>query len=59
MRCPNCRAENRGDSKFCGDGGAPQGGGAGAGADFAIVTETLETPVRVLKTEAVLLDPER
>ena len=40
MRCPNCRAENRDESKFCGDCGAPLGPGAGAGPEAASLTKT-------------------
>ncbi len=47
MRCPKCHAENRDDSKFCGNCAAPLG--AGAGPDAASLTKTLETPVRALK----------
>jgi len=34
MECPNCRAENREDSKFCGDCGAPLGPGASGGSSM-------------------------
>jgi len=54
MKCPNCQAENRDDSKFCGECGTPLGLGAGAGPDAASLTKTLETPVRVLKTGALI-----
>jgi len=51
MKCPKCHVENRDDSKFCGDCGAPLGPGAGAGPEAASLTKTLETPrpVSVLK----------
>ncbi len=41
--CPKCHAENRDDSKYCGNCAAPLGPGA------ASLTKTLETPVRVLR----------
>jgi len=44
MRCPSCHAENRDDSKFCGNCAAPLGPGAGAGPEAASLTKTLETP---------------
>jgi hypothetical protein len=43
VECPKCNAENRDDSKHCGNCAAPLGPGA------ASQTKTLETPVRVLK----------
>ena len=49
MKCPRCRAENRDDSKFCGNCAAPLDLGAGAGPEAASLTKTLETPVRVLR----------
>jgi hypothetical protein len=41
--CPKCHAENRDDSKYCGNCAAPLGPGA------ASQTKTPEPPVRVLK----------
>jgi len=54
--CPKCRAENRDDSKFCGDCGLPlsPGAKAGAGPEAASLTKTLETPVRVLRPGTVI-----
>jgi len=51
VKCPKCHAENRDDSKFCSNCGAPlgPGSGAGAGQEAASFTKTLETPVLVLK----------
>jgi len=56
LECPKCRAENRDDSKFCGDCGAPlgEGAGAGAGPEAASLTKILEAPLRVLETGAVI-----
>ena len=54
MRCLKCHAENRDDSKFCGDCGTPLGSGAGAGPEAASLTKTLETPVRILKPGALI-----
>ncbi len=47
MECPKCHAENRDDSRFCSNCAAPLG--AGAGAEGAALTKTLETSLRVLK----------
>jgi len=41
MRCPNCHAENRDDSKFCSNCAAPLGPGAGVGPEGASLTKTL------------------
>jgi predicted Ser/Thr protein kinase/pimeloyl-ACP methyl ester carboxylesterase len=56
MKCPRCHSENRDDSKFCSDCGSPlsPGAKAGAGAERASLTKTLETPVRLLKPGAVI-----
>jgi serine/threonine protein kinase len=54
MYCPRCHAENRDDSKFCGNCGAPLGQEAGAGPECASLTKTLETPVRILRPGAVV-----
>ncbi|MBM3285614.1 MAG: zinc-ribbon domain-containing protein [Candidatus Aminicenantes bacterium] len=43
MKCPSCHAENRDDSRFCGNYGAlPASGGPEPAASF---TRTLEMPV--------------
>jgi len=52
MKYPKCSAENRDDSKFCGNCAAPLSTGAGAGPEAASLTKTLETPLHVLKPKA-------
>jgi len=54
--CPKCHSENRDDSKFCSNCGAPLGSGSGSGAgqEEASFTKTLETPVLVLKPGTVI-----
>jgi len=54
MECPNCHAENKDDSKFCGNCAAPLALGAGAGSEAMSLTKTLETPVRVLRSGALI-----
>jgi serine/threonine protein kinase len=56
MRCSLCHAENRDDSKFCGNCAAPLGtqAHAGLGPEADSLTKTLETPVRVLKPGALI-----
>lgn len=49
MKCPRCHAENKDDSKFCGNCGALLGAGDGAGPDAASLTKTLENLLHVLK----------
>jgi TolB-like protein len=46
--CPKCHAENRDDSKFCGNCAAP------LGLAGATLTRTLEAPVQVMKPGAVV-----
>ena len=55
--CPKCHAENRDDSKFCGNCAAPlgqPGAGPGGGPEGAILTRTLETPVQVMRAGMVI-----
>ncbi len=47
MKCPNCQADNRDDSKFCSNCAAPL---RQAEQDAASLTMTLEMPVGVLKS---------
>jgi len=54
MKCPRCHAENRDDSKFCGDCGGPLSPSSSAGPGGATFTKTLETPVRVLTPGTVI-----
>ena len=49
VKCPKCHAENNDTSRFCSSCAAPLSPGAGAGPEGAILTKTLETPLRVLK----------
>jgi serine/threonine-protein kinase len=48
MYCPRCHAENRDDSKFCGNCGAP------LGLAEAALTQTLETPVQTIRPGTVV-----
>lgn len=52
--CPCSHAENRDDSKFCGNCGLSLGAGAEAGPEAASLTKTLEILVRVLKPGALI-----
>jgi len=54
MRCPNCRAENRDDSKFCSNCGRPLGPGAGAGPEGASVTRSLVIPAPLISKDALI-----
>jgi len=54
MECPRCRAENRDDSKFCGDCGAPLGPGAGVGPESASVTRTLVGAAPPISKDALI-----
>ncbi len=56
MKCPKCHAENRNDSKFCGNCAAPLGQGARTGSEAASLTRTFEAPVRVLKAGTLVAD---
>ncbi|MBM3284820.1 MAG: zinc-ribbon domain-containing protein [Candidatus Aminicenantes bacterium] len=51
MKCPRCHAENRDDSKFCGNCAAPL---HPTGPDAASLTKTLETPLHVLKAGTLI-----
>jgi len=52
--CPCFHAENRDDSKFCGNCGLSLGAGAEAGPEAASLTKTFEILVRVLKPGALI-----
>jgi eukaryotic-like serine/threonine-protein kinase len=56
MRCSRCHAENRDDSKFCGNCAAPLGtqAHAGLGPEAGSLTKTLGIPVRDLKPGALI-----
>jgi serine/threonine protein kinase len=55
MKCPNCHAENREDSRFCSQCAAP----LGSGAEAPSLTRTLETPVQVIKQGTMIADKYR
>ena len=54
MRCPSCHAENRDDSKFCGNCAAPLS--CGGPEPTASYTRTLEMPI---KSRAVVAEKYR
>ncbi len=45
MKCPNCQADNRDDSKYCSNCGTSLKERGGAGPEGATVTRTLEVPI--------------
>ena len=51
MNCPRCHAENRDDSKFCGNCAAPL---RTPGPEAPSLTKTLETPVQILKAGSLI-----
>ncbi len=51
MECPNCRAENKEDSKFCSQCATPL---SGAGPEGPSLTKTLATPLPVVKPGTVI-----
>ena len=51
MRCSRCHAENRDNSKFCGNCASPL---RALGPDAPTLTKTLETPVQVLKSGSLI-----
>lgn len=51
MKCPNCHAENRDDSRFCSNCGTPLGQ---AGPEGASLTKTLATPLPVISKGALV-----
>ena len=51
MRCSRCHAENRDDSKFCGNCASPL---RALGPEAPTLTRTLETPVQVLKSGSLI-----
>ena len=51
MRCSRCHAENRDNSKFCGNCASPL---RALGPEAPTLTKTLETPVQVLKSGSLI-----
>ena len=51
MRCSRCHAENRDNSKFCGNCASPL---RALGPEAPTLTRTLETPVQVLKSGSLV-----
>ena len=49
MHCPRCQAENRDDSKFCGECGARLGPGPDGGSGGASLTAPLDAPSLALR----------
>jgi serine/threonine protein kinase len=51
MKCPKCHAENRDESKFCGDCAAPLGR---PGPEGPSLTKTLQTPVQIMRPGTII-----